>query len=217
MCLRSGVGLSEKRDWEHRQGAIRRALDLRLQKQGCILKAAGTRVSDQVCMVKWRTAVTYIFLWSTRSANELALCRLYVDLEMIWEAGLEWVMRYPGGSPKTTSWHRHWWDSEGRERNWTLGGLQRGSAEGRCELDSGSGPGHGEQRVLTHLEAGRAAVSSLVASLAFMLWCRNLTTETLIHPRAALWTWGSAPVKDGELRCWAPRDHRLQEENRRVR
>ena len=52
MCLRSGVGLSEKRDWEHRQGAIRRALDLRLQKQGCILKAAGTRVSDQVCMVK---------------------------------------------------------------------------------------------------------------------------------------------------------------------
>lgn len=78
MCLRSGVGLSEKRDWEQRQGAIRRVLDLRLQKQGCILKAVGTRASDQVCMVNWRTAVTYIFLRGTRSADELDLCRLLI-------------------------------------------------------------------------------------------------------------------------------------------
>lgn len=30
------------------------------------------------------------------------------------------------GLSQTTSWHCHWWDSEERERSWTLGGLQRG-------------------------------------------------------------------------------------------
>ena len=43
------------------------------------------------------------------------------------------------------------------KRNWTLGGLQRGSAGGCCELDSGSGPGHGEQQVPTHLRGWKGS------------------------------------------------------------
>ena len=86
-----------------------------------------------------------------------------------------------------------------------------------CELASGSGPGHGEQQVPIHLEVGRAAVSSLTASLAFMLRFRNLTAEPFVHPGAALWTWGLAPMKDGELSSWAPGNHHCQEENRYAR
>lgn len=120
-------------------------------------------------------------------------------------------MRCPGGSPKITSWHGPWWDSGGRQR------LKACKEEGCCELASGSGPGHGEQQVPIHLEVGRAAGSSLTAGLAFVLRFRNLTTEPFVHPGAALWTRGLAPMKEGELSSRAPGNHRCQEEHRYAR
>lgn len=91
-------------------------------------------------------------------------------------------MRCPGGSPKTTSWHRDWWDLEGREA------CTEPSVERCSELDSDSGRGHVERQVPARCETARATLSSLAASLAFVLWLRSLTAETFAHPRAALGT-----------------------------
>lgn len=67
------------------------------------------------------------------------------------------------------------------------------SVEGCCELDSGSGHWHGgtSPRPLQGWK-GSLSISSLAASLDVLLWFRNLTTETLPAPGAALWTQGPA-------------------------
>lgn len=112
---------------------------------------------------------------------------------MIWEVGLERVMRYPGGSPQTTSWHCGWWDSEGGERNWTRGGLHRGCDNPRRDAVTQAvamGTWRDKSQFTIRLEG--QPLSKLAASLAFIFCFRNLAAETCAHPRAALWTQGPA-------------------------
>lgn len=161
MHVWNGLG-DEKRNWENRQERIMGSSRCQVTGVGLCLKVAGTwgvSRSEQSCLIKWRTVVIYIFLQSTRSANELVLFRTCVDLGIIWEAGHEWVMRCPGGSPKTTSWHCHWRDLERREKLGPRRPAQRllwWSVERCCELDSDGGHGHVERQVSTHSEVGRA-------------------------------------------------------------
>lgn len=91
------------------------------------------------------------------------------------------------------------------------------SVEGCCKLDAGSGQGHVEAQVQPTRRLEGQLSLGLAASLGFMLWFRNLTAETVTHPRAALWSQGSAHKKDGELSSWVPGDHCLQEEHRHAR
>lgn len=82
------------------------------------------------------------------------------------------------GPSQTTSWHCYWWDSEGRERNWTLEGLQRGlcSYLWRDAVSWTQAVATGmEGQAQGHCKVGRAA--SL--SLAWLpVWMSSFGSET---------------------------------------
>lgn len=61
-----------------------------------------------------------------------------------------------------------------------------------CALDSGSDLGMWKDRSQPTLRLESQPFSSLASSLVSILWFRNLTAVTFVHPRATLWTQGPA-------------------------